>query len=93
MKIGKVQTTSDIFLAPMAGVTDIGFRKICKDMGAGLTYTEMVSVKGLYYGNQKTKQLLEINDNERPVAVQLFGSDPNIFKCVCKMVCWINLIL
>ncbi len=84
MKIGKVQTTSDIFLAPMAGVTDIGFRKICKDMGAGLTYTEMVSVKGLYYGNQKTKQLLEINDNERPVAVQLFGSDPNIFKCVLQ---------
>ncbi len=84
MKIGNVTTTSDIFLAPMAGVTDVGFRKLCKDMGAGLTYTEMISVKGLYYNNLKTRSLLQISPTEQPVAVQLFGSDPEIFKRVVQ---------
>lgn len=82
MKIGSVQTTTNIFLAPMAGVSDLGFRKICKDMGAGLTYTEMISTKGMYYDNKKTQSLLEVNSNEVPVVVQLFGSDPDIFRKV-----------
>ena len=82
MKIKNVQTRSDIFLAPMAGVTDIGFRKICRDFGAGLTYTEMISVKGLYYENKKTSSMLRLADNETPSCVQLFGSDPDIFRKV-----------
>ncbi len=82
MKIKDIETTSNIFLAPMAGVTDIGFRKICKDFGAGLTYTEMISVKGLYYNNKKTQNMLKTAANEHPKAVQIFGSDPDIFRKV-----------
>lgn len=82
MKIKNVETQSNIFLAPMAGVTDIGFRKICRDFGAGLTYTEMISVKGLYYNNKKTQTMLQIAENEKPSCVQLFGSDPDIFRKV-----------
>ncbi len=82
MKIGNVETKSNIFLAPMAGVTDIGFRKICRDFGAGLTYTEMISVKGLYYNNKKTSTMLALAGNESPSCVQLFGSDPDIFRKV-----------
>ena len=82
MKIKNVETSSNIFLAPMAGVTDIGFRKICRDFGAGLTYTEMISVKGLYYDNKKTQTMLKLAENEKPSCVQLFGSDPDIFRKV-----------
>lgn len=82
MKIKNVETSSNIFLAPMAGVTDIGFRKICRDFGAGLTYTEMISVKGLYYNNKKTQLMLQLAENEKPSCVQLFGSDPDIFRKV-----------
>ena len=82
MKIKNVETQSNIFLAPMAGVTDIGFRKICRDFGAGLTYTEMISVKGLYYNNKKTQLMLKLAENEKPSCVQLFGSDPDIFRKV-----------
>lgn len=67
-----------MFLAPMAGVTDGPFRQICKRYGPGLVYTEMVSAKALYYGDKKTKELLRICDDERPVAVQIFGSEPEI---------------
>lgn len=84
MKIKNVEITSNIFLAPMAGVTDIGFRKICRDFGAGLTYTEMISVKGLYYNNKKTEMMLQLAENEKPSCVQLFGSDPEIFSKVIK---------
>ncbi len=82
MKIKNIETSSNIFLAPMAGVTDIGFRKICRDFGAGLTYTEMISVKGLYYNNKKTQLMLQLAENEKPSCVQLFGSDPDIFRKV-----------
>ena len=82
MKIKNVELKNNIFLAPMAGVTDIGFRKICRDFGAGLTYTEMISVKGLYYENKKTSSMLKLADNETPSCVQLFGSDPDIFRKV-----------
>jgi len=71
---------NDVFLAPMAGVTDRSFRILCKEMGCGLTYTEMVSAKGLHYGGseRRTVSLLSIDPLEAPAAVQLFGSDPDI---------------
>ena len=66
LKIGNIQLTSNVVLAPMAGVTDIIYRTICKEMGAGLIYTEMVSAKGLYYKDAKTKALMKTNENNRP---------------------------
>jgi len=78
MKIGNVTINSNVFLAPMAGVTDLPFRLICKEMGCGMVYTEMVSAKGLYYGDQKTEELLAIDEREKPVVIQIFGSDPDI---------------
>ena len=74
MKIGTLQTKNNIFLAPMAGVTDRPFRDECVRMGAGLVYSEMVSAKGLAYGNRHTRVLLASGDY--PCGVQLFGSDP-----------------
>lgn len=78
MKVANVQTQNNVFLAPMAGVTDMSFRVLCKKEGAGLTYTEMVSAKGIFYKDKKTKDLLEIGEIEKPCAVQIFGSDPDI---------------
>lgn len=65
-------------MAPMAGVTDLPFRLLCKEQGADLTYTEMVSAKGLYYNSRKTEELMETDVRERPTALQLFGSNPDI---------------
>ncbi len=84
MKIGNIELENNIFLAPLAGVTDLSFRRICKEMGAGLTFTEMISAKGLMYDNKNTSTLLKVNDIERPVAVQLFGSDPMIMATEAK---------
>ncbi len=84
MKIKNVETRSDIFLAPMAGVTDEGFRELCVEFGAGLTYTEMVSAKALYNNSKKTMKLLRVADNEKPIAVQLFGHEPEVFYEVIK---------
>lgn len=78
MNIGKVKIENNVFLAPMAGVTDMVFRLICKSFGCGLLYTEMVSAKGLYYKSENTKSLMEIDPRERPVAIQIFGSEPEI---------------
>ena len=78
MKIGNLTFENNVFLAPMAGVTDISFRGLCKEMGCGLVYTEMVSAKALYYGSENTQALLRIADEEKPVAVQIFGSEPEI---------------
>ncbi|MBP1743380.1 MAG: putative TIM-barrel protein, nifR3 family [Firmicutes bacterium] len=78
MKIANLEFTNLAFLAPLAGVTDTAFRSICKDMGCGLVCTEMVSAKGLYYKNENTENLLQLSENEKPVAVQIFGSDPAI---------------
>lgn len=74
MKIGCVSIPGRVFLAPMAGVTDSPFRAICREFGAALVYTEMVSAKGLLYNNENTRNLLSITPEERPTAVQLFGS-------------------
>ncbi len=78
MKIGSVTLENNLFLAPMAGVTDKAFRMITKPFGPALMYTEMVSGKGLHYQNKRTGSLLECSAGERPVAVQLFGHEPEI---------------
>ena len=76
MKIGNIDITSRLWLAPMAGVTDLAFRKICSELGAGLTVTEMVSSKALCYQDRKSRGLLKLFDGEHPAAAQIFGSDP-----------------
>ncbi len=76
MKIGRVELELPVALAPMAGVTDMPFRLLCRRMGCGLTVSEMVSAKGLLYNNAKTRAMLRIGDGERPTAIQLFGSVP-----------------
>lgn len=78
MKIGTVEVSNNVFLAPMAGVTDLPFRLLCKEMGCGLVYSEMVSAKGILYDNKNTTELLTVEASERPTAIQLFGSDPKI---------------
>ena len=84
MKIGNLNFEKSVFLAPMAGVTDISFRGLCKEMGCGLVYTEMVSAKALYYGSENTQSLLRIADEEKPVAAQIFGNDPKIMAEVVE---------
>ena len=84
MKIGNLEFENNVFLAPMAGVTDISFRGLCKEMGCGLVYTEMVSAKALYYENENTKSLLRISNEESPVAVQIFGNNPKIMAEVVQ---------
>jgi tRNA-dihydrouridine synthase B len=76
MQIGSVSIPSRLALAPMAGVTDLAFRMICRELGAGLTVTEMVSAKALCYQDKKTRTLLQLDESEHPSAVQIFGSDP-----------------
>lgn len=76
MKIGNITIDSRLVLAPMAGVTDLAFRKICSELGAGLTVTEMVSSKALCYQDRKSRGLLKLFDGEHPAAAQIFGSDP-----------------
>ncbi|MCX4314357.1 MAG: tRNA-dihydrouridine synthase, partial [Clostridia bacterium] len=78
MLIGKYEIKNGI-LAPMAGYTDIAFRELCKAYGAGLTVTEMVSVRGLVHGNAATAELMRIAHNEVPSCIQLFGNDPSDF--------------
>jgi len=78
MQIGNLTLSGNIFLAPMAGVTDIPFRLICKEQGASLVYTEMVSAKAMHYNDAETLKLTETHPDERPVAVQIFGSEPEI---------------
>ena len=76
MKIGNVSIHSRLALAPMAGVTDLGFRTVCRELGAGYTVTEMVSAKALCYQDKKSLPLMELGEGEHPAAVQIFGSDP-----------------
>ncbi|MDO5707784.1 MAG: tRNA dihydrouridine synthase DusB [Andreesenia angusta] len=82
MKIGKLEIDNNIFLAPMAGVTDSSYRKICRKKNAGLLYTEMVSAKGLYYGDMRTEEIMKVDKDEQPIALQIFGSDSEIIKSV-----------
>lgn len=80
LRIGNVELENNVTLAPMAGVTDLPFRLLCREQGCGLMCTEMVSAKALLYNNRNTKPILAVREEERPVAVQLFGSDPDIMS-------------
>ena len=85
IKIGSKETENNIFLAPLAGYTNAVFRNMCFELGAGLTFTEMVSAKGLVYGSEKTKELLAISEGYGGIkACQIFGSDPDIMGCAAK---------
>ncbi len=86
LQIGNVKVNGILALGPMAGVTDLPFRCLCKEQGASLIYTEMVSAKGIHYNNKNTKSLLETADTERPVALQLFGEDAQIMSEVAKQI-------
>jgi nifR3 family TIM-barrel protein len=82
MKIGNVELENNVFLAPMAGITDMAYRAICKQFGCGLTYTEMVSAKGMYYKSENTRELMELAPVEQPAAIQIFGSDADIMASI-----------
>ena len=87
LKIGNAELENNILLAPMAGVTDLSYRKICKKYGKpGLVCTEMISSKGLFYNDKKTEQFLVLNEEKRPIAIQIFGSDPSIMGQAAKIV-------
>jgi len=82
IKIGSVELNNNVFLAPMAGITDQPFRILCREQGCGLVYSEMVSAKGMYYNNENTHALLKISEYERPAAVQIFGREPDIMAAM-----------
>ena len=85
-KIGNVEIKNQVVLAPMAGISNTSFRKIIKEMGAGLMYAEMVSDKAICYQSKKTFDLLKIDECERPIAQQIFGSDVEDFVKAAKIV-------
>ena len=86
LKIGNIELENRYILGPMAGVTDLPFRLLCREQGAGLLCMEMVSAKAIYYNNRNTESLLEIHPDERPVSLQLFGSDPKIMSEMAKRI-------
>ena len=86
LKIGNVELENNVILAPMAGVTDLPFRLLCKEQGAGLVCMEMVSAKAIYYGNKNTEELMQILPEEDPVSLQLFGSDPDLMAEMAKKI-------
>lgn len=85
-KIGEIQMENPFVLAPMAGVTDLPFRKLCKEQGAGLICTEMVSAKAISFHNKNTEALMEMDPSEHPVSLQLFGSEPELMAEVAKSI-------
>ena len=86
MFIGNVELKNNIFMAPMAGITDKPYRQICAEMGCGLVYSEMVSAKGLYYNSNNTEKLMDCDEDCRPYAIQLFGSEPEIMAGMAKRI-------
>jgi len=86
LQIGKIKTEGNLVLGPMAGVTDLPFRLLCKEQGADLIYTEMVSAKGIQYNNKNTEELLLVKEEERHVSLHLFGSDPVILSDTAKKI-------
>ena len=78
IKLGNLNIENIIALGPMAGVTDLPFRLLCREQGCGIMYTEMVSAKAILYNNKNTKELLQTDKREHPIGVQLFGSEPSI---------------
>ena len=85
MKIGSVEIDGKLSLGPMAGVTDAAFREVCREQGAALTATEMVSAKALVYGDRKTKDLLYIHESDHPIAAQIFGHEPDVMAEAAKI--------
>lgn len=86
IQIGNVALDNQLILAPMAGVSDLPFRLLCREKGAGLVCMEMVSAKAIYYNNKNTQELMEIHPSEKPVSLQLFGSDPVIISEMAKRI-------
>lgn len=86
LTIGNVTLDNNVILAPMAGVTDLPFRLLCKEQGVGLICMEMVSAKAIYFNNKNTEELMQIHPDEKPVSLQLFGSDPNIISEMAKRI-------
>ena len=86
LKIGSVTLDNNVILAPMAGVTDLPFRLLCREQGAGLVCMEMVSAKAIYYRNKNTESLLTVHPEEMPASLQLFGSDPDILAEMAKQI-------
>ena len=86
LTIGNVVLDNRVILAPMAGVTDLPFRLLCREQGAGLICMEMVSAKAIFYHNKNTEELMEIHPDEKPVSLQLFGSDPDIISEMAKKI-------
>ena len=84
LRIGNTILENNVILAPMAGVTDLPFRLLCREQGAGCVVTEMVSAKALSYHNKNTEPILETEDGEHPLAVQLFGSEPELLADMAK---------
>ena len=84
IRVGNIQLNNNVFLAPLAGYTNYPFRRLCKEYGAGLCHTEMVSAKGLKYGSENTKELLYTDEKEGLCAAQIFGSDPDILRAACE---------
>lgn len=85
-QIGNVKIKNKVVLAPMAGICNSSFRRIIKEMGAGLIYAEMVSDKAIFYNNQKTIEMLKMTDEERPIVQQIFGSDKESFVKAAKYI-------
>ena len=83
-KVGNVEIPNRFVLAPMAGVTDLAFRRLCKEQGAGLLCMEMISAKAISYKNKNTRALMEIDPVEHPISMQLFGSEPELMTEVAK---------
>lgn len=86
LKIGNVQLENNIILAPMAGITDLPFRILCKEQGAGLSTTEMISSKAIFYNDEKTKKLMDTQNEQKPISIQLFGSDLEALEYSSKYV-------
>ena len=86
MKIGAISIENPLILAPMAGITDLPFRLLCKEEGCDILYTEMVSAKAIYYENKNTIPLLSLNSKEHPIGVQLFGSEPQLMGDMAKKI-------
>ena len=86
LTIGNVTLDNCYVLGPMAGVTDLPFRLLCREQGAGLLCMEMISAKGILYNNKNTESLLQIHPDEMPVSLQLFGSDPKIVSEMAKRI-------
>ncbi len=86
LKIGNIVLDDPVILAPMAGVSDLPFRLLCRQQGAGLVCMEMVSAKAIYYQNKNTEELMQVHPGERPVSLQLFGSDPDIISEMAKKI-------